>query len=54
MTATSLFIVGEIGINDYIISGLYRNRTLMSELKTVFLPQIIRAIRSTVTVSRRR
>ena len=53
MTATSLFIVGEIGINDYLIGGLYGNRTL-SELKTVFLPQIIRAIRSTVTVSRRR
>jgi hypothetical protein len=52
MTASSLFVVGEIGINDYLL-GLFGNRTL-SELKTVFLPQIIRAIRSTLTVSRRR
>jgi hypothetical protein len=47
VTATSLFVVGEIGVNDYLI-GL---RTL-SELKTVFLPRIISAIRSAVTVSR--
>jgi hypothetical protein len=52
MTASSMFVVGEIGINDYLL-GLFGNRTL-SELKTVFLPQIIRAIRSTLTVSRRR
>ena len=51
VTATSLFVVGEIGVNDYLI-GLLGNRTL-SELKTVFLPRIISAIRSAVTVSRR-
>jgi len=50
VTATSLFVVGEIGVNDYLI-GLLGNRTL-SELKTVFLPRIISAIRSAVTVSR--
>ena len=40
MTAISLFVVGEIGINDYLL-GVYGNRTI-SELKTVFLSQIIR------------
>ena len=48
ITATSLFVVGEIGINDYLI-GLMGNRTL-SELKT-FLPQILGAIHSAVSVS---
>ncbi|RLN17347.1 GDSL esterase/lipase [Panicum miliaceum] len=46
MTATSLFVVGEIGMNDYLI-GLMGNRTL-SELKT-FLPQILGAIHSAVS-----
>ncbi|KAF8720613.1 hypothetical protein HU200_023684 [Digitaria exilis] len=44
--AASLFLVGEIGVNDYLI-GLTGNRTV-SELKT-FLPPIISAIHSAVT-----
>ncbi|CAL4941653.1 unnamed protein product [Urochloa decumbens] len=46
ITATSLFVVGEIGVNDYLI-GLIGNRTI-GELKT-FTPQIIGAIHSAVT-----
>ncbi|CAN6311257.1 unnamed protein product [Urochloa humidicola] len=46
ITATSLFVVGEIGVNDYLI-GLIGNRTI-NELKT-FTPQIIGAIHSAVT-----
>ncbi|CAN6288285.1 unnamed protein product [Urochloa humidicola] len=46
ITETSLFVVGEIGVNDYLI-GLIGNRTL-SELRT-FIPQIIGAIHSAVT-----
>ncbi|CAN6299537.1 unnamed protein product [Urochloa humidicola] len=46
ITATSLFVVGEIGVNDYLI-GLIGNRTI-SELKT-FIPQIMGAIHSVVT-----
>ncbi|KAL6883334.1 hypothetical protein ACP4OV_010748 [Aristida adscensionis] len=45
-TATSLFVVGEIGINDYFIA-LVGNRTV-GEAKT-FVPHIIGAIRSVVT-----
>ncbi|KAF8720610.1 hypothetical protein HU200_023681 [Digitaria exilis] len=44
--AASLFVVGEIGANDYLI-GVTGNRTL-SELET-FLPQILSAINSAVT-----
>ncbi|CAL4924783.1 unnamed protein product [Urochloa decumbens] len=46
ITATSLFVVGEIGVNDYLI-GLIGNRTI-GELKT-FTPRIIDAIHSAVT-----
>ncbi|WVZ58792.1 hypothetical protein U9M48_009022, partial [Paspalum notatum var. saurae] len=47
VTASSLFIVGEIGINDYLI-GIIGNRTL-AEMKSTFLPPIIGAIHSAVT-----
>ncbi|XP_062200489.1 GDSL esterase/lipase At1g28600-like [Phragmites australis] len=46
VTATSLFLVGEIGVNDYLIA-LVGNRTV-GEVKT-FVPHIVGAIRSVVT-----
>ncbi|XP_066387190.1 GDSL esterase/lipase At5g45910-like isoform X1 [Miscanthus floridulus] len=44
--ATSLFLVGEIGVNDYFI-GLNENRTV-GEVET-FVPHVVGAIRSVVT-----
>ncbi|XP_066387171.1 GDSL esterase/lipase At1g28590-like isoform X2 [Miscanthus floridulus] len=44
--ATSLFLVGEIGVNDYFI-GLNENRTV-GEVET-FVPHVVSAIRSVVT-----
>ncbi|KAL6641164.1 hypothetical protein ACP70R_019345 [Stipagrostis hirtigluma subsp. patula] len=46
IAATSLFLVGEIGVNDYFV-GLVGNRTV-GEVKT-FVPHILGAIRSVVT-----
>jgi hypothetical protein len=45
--ATSLFLVGEIGVNDYFI-GLNENRTV-GEVRT-FVPHVVGAIRSVITV----
>ncbi|TKV93848.1 hypothetical protein SEVIR_9G256100v4 [Setaria viridis] len=47
ITSTSLFLVGEIGVNDYFIAALGRNRTV-GEVKA-FVPRIVAAIRSVVT-----
>lgn len=44
--ATSLFLVGEIGVNDYFI-GLNENRTV-GEVRT-FVPHVVGAIRSVIT-----
>lgn len=46
--ATSVFLVGEIGVNDYFI-GLNENRTV-GEVHT-FVPHVVSAIRSVITVS---
>uniref|UniRef100_J3N2D7 SGNH hydrolase-type esterase domain-containing protein n=1 Tax=Oryza brachyantha TaxID=4533 RepID=J3N2D7_ORYBR len=46
ITASSLFVVGEMGGNDYLIA-VFQNRTL-DEAKT-FVPGIIDAIRSSLT-----
>jgi hypothetical protein len=46
--ATSLFLAGEIGVNDYFI-GLNENRTV-GEVET-FVPHVVSAIRSVITVS---
>ncbi|GJN40619.1 hypothetical protein PR202_gb29863 [Eleusine coracana subsp. coracana] len=45
--ASSLFIVGEIGINDYLVA-LSGNRTV-TEIENAFLPRVILAIRSVLT-----
>ncbi|GJM84478.1 hypothetical protein PR202_ga00152 [Eleusine coracana subsp. coracana] len=44
--ASSLFIVGEIGINDYLVA-LSGNRTV-AEIENAFVPRVVRAIRSDV------
>ena len=49
ITSTSLFLVGEIGVNDYFVSALGRNRTV-GEVNT-FVPRVVAAVRSVVTVS---
>lgn len=46
--ASSLFIVGEIGVNDYLVS-LVGNLTV-GEVETSVVPHIVAAIRSTVNV----
>ncbi|OEL17119.1 GDSL esterase/lipase, partial [Dichanthelium oligosanthes] len=45
--STSLFLVGEVGVNDYFIAALGRNRTV-GEVKT-FVPRVVAAVRSVVT-----
>jgi hypothetical protein len=49
ITSTSLFLVGEIGVNDYLIAALGRNRTV-GEVNA-FVRRIVAAVRSVVTVS---
>ena len=49
ITSTSLFLVGEIGVNDYLVAALGRNRTV-GEVNT-FVPRVVAAVRSVVTVS---
>nr|CAB3494816.1 unnamed protein product [Digitaria exilis] len=45
--STSLFLVGEIGVNDYFIAALGRNRTA-GDVKT-FVPRVLAAVRSVIT-----
>ncbi|CAN6299536.1 unnamed protein product [Urochloa humidicola] len=45
--STSLFLVGEIGVNDYFIAALGRNRTA-GDVKA-FVTRIVAAVRSVVT-----
>jgi phospholipase/lecithinase/hemolysin len=47
ITSTSLFLVGEIGVNDYFVSALGRNRTV-GEVKT-FVPRVVAAVGSVIT-----
>ncbi|CAL4916516.1 unnamed protein product [Urochloa decumbens] len=47
ITSTSLFLVGEIGVNDYFVAALGRNRTA-GDVKS-FVPRIVAAVRSVVT-----
>nr|CAB3499730.1 unnamed protein product [Digitaria exilis] len=45
--STSLFLVGEIGVNDYFIAALGRNRTA-GDVKT-FVPRVLAAVRLVIT-----
>ncbi|CAN6324065.1 unnamed protein product [Urochloa humidicola] len=45
--STSLFLVGEIGVNDYFVAALGRNRTA-GDVNS-FVPRIVAAVRSVVT-----
>jgi hypothetical protein len=49
MMARSLFLVGEIGVNDYLVA-LGNNTVGAGEMRT-FVPHIVAAVRSVLTVS---
>ena len=48
ITASSLFLVGEIGVNDYLVA--FVGNITVEKVRT-FVPHIVGAVRSVVTVS---